>query len=54
MTRQDRDLYERLLKVGLVKTNPIKLDRLSQDFYKSAFVDPATTESKTFRGFANL
>jgi len=56
MTRQDRDLYERLLKVGLVKTNPItgELDRLSQDFYKSAFVDPATTQSKTFRGFANL
>ena len=56
MTRQDRDLYERLLKVGLVKTNPItgELDRLSQDFYKSAFVDPATTQSKAFRGFANL
>ena len=56
MTRQDRDLYERLLKVGLVKTNPItgELDRLSQDFYKSSFVDPATTQSKAFRGFANL
>jgi len=56
MTRQDRDLYERLLKVGMVKTNPItgELDRLSQDFYKNAFVDPAMTETKTFRGFANL
>ena len=56
MTRQDRDLYERLLKVGMVKTNPItgELDRLSQDFYKNAFVDPAMTESKAFRGFANL
>jgi len=56
MTRQDRDLYERLLKVGMVKTNPItgELDRLSQDFYKNAFVDPAMTETKAFRGFANL
>lgn len=56
MTRQDRDLYERLLKVGMVKTNPItgELDRLSQDFYKNAFVDPGMTETKAFRGFANL
>ena len=56
MTRSDRDLYERLLKVGMVKTNPItgELDRLSQDFYKNAFVDPAMTETKAFRGFANL
>ena len=56
MTRQDRDLYERLLKVGMVKTNPItgELDRLGQDFYKNSFVDPATTQSKTFRGFTNL
>ena len=56
MTRQDRDLYERLLKVGMVRTNPItgELDRLSQDFYKNTFVDPATTQTKTFRGFANL
>ena len=40
----------------MVKTNPItgELDRLSQDFYKNAFVDPAMTETKTFRGFANL
>jgi len=55
MTRQDRDLYERLLKIGMVKTNPItgELDRLSQDFYKNAFVDPAKTETKVFRGFAN-
>ena len=56
MTRQDRDLYERLLKIGMVKTNPItgELDRLGQDFYKNSFVDPATTQSKTFRGFTNL
>ena len=56
MNRQDRDLYERLLKVGLVRTNPItgELDRLSQDFYKNTFVDPDQTLSKTFRGFSNL
>jgi hypothetical protein len=56
MTRQDRDLYERLLKVGLVKTNPItgELDRLSQDFYKKTFVDPAKTQRDAFRGFANI
>ena len=56
MTRQDRDLYERLLKVGLVKTNPItgELDRLSQDFFRNAYVDPAQTQTKAFRGFANF
>jgi len=51
MTAADQDLYKRLLKVGMAKTNPIagELQRLGMDFYKNAFTDP-TAFNKAFRG----
>ena len=52
LTKADVDLYDRLLRAGVVKTNPIsgELERIGMDFYKKAFVDPAKTETKAFRG----
>jgi len=52
LDKADIDLYQRLLRAGVVQTQlqAGELKRLGLDFYKKAFVDPAKTETKTFRG----
>jgi len=52
LTKADAALYKRLLRAGVVQTQlqAGELKRLGLDFYKNAFVDPAKTETKAFRG----
>ena len=52
LDKADIDLYQRLLKAGVVQTQlqAGELKRLGLDFYKKAFIDPAKTETKAFRG----
>ena len=52
LNKADIELYDRLLRAGVVQTQVQagELKRLKLDFYKNAFVDPAKTETKAFRG----
>ena len=54
MTREDVDLYQRLLRTGMVQTQVHvgEMKRLGMDFYQNIFVDP-NSGTKAFRGTMN-
>ena len=54
MTREDVDLYQRLLRTGMVQTQVHvgEMKRLGMDFYQNIFVD-SNSGTKAFRGTMN-
>jgi len=54
MTREDVDLYQRLLRTGMVQTQVHvgEMKRLGMDFYPNVFADP-NSGTKAFRGTLN-